>query len=73
MKRIFIKAYLCLGGVQTATVVQKNREIRHQVRLFELDAYCLEYQIEQSHQYVLELLRGREDMLRTVRAPIALN
>ena len=35
--------------------------MRHQVRLFEIDAICLQSQVEQSQQYVLEMLRTRED------------
>ena len=58
----FYNSYLfTLDAAQSATAAEIDREVRHQVRLFEIDAICLQSQVEQSQQYVLEMLRTRED------------
>ena len=45
--------------------VNADRDLRLQVRLFEIDAYQLERQVEQNHQLVAEFLRGAEDVVTT--------
>lgn len=39
---------------QTATTAALEKEIRHRVRLFQIDAVCLQNQVEQSNSFVFE-------------------
>lgn len=49
--------------------VNADRDLRLQVRLFEIDAYQLERQVEQNHQLVAEFLRGAEDVMTAQANP----
>ena len=43
----FYNTYLFTSGAtQSATATEIDQEVRHQVRLFEIDAICLQSQVE---------------------------
>ena len=42
-----------------------DRELRLQVRLFEIDAHLLERQVEQNHGLVSEFLQGASEIMQT--------
>ena len=70
--RIFIRTYLCMldGKLQqNAMRVNADRDLRLQVRLFEIDAYQLERQVEENHRLVAEFLRGAPEIVQAQPNP----
>ena len=49
--------------------VNADRELRLQVRLFEIDAYQLERQVEENHRLVAEFLRGAPEIVQAQPNP----